>query len=685
MIGQVLGGRYEVLDRIGGGGMALVYKAHDILLNRKVAIKFLRPQYVHDEEFIFRFRREAQSAASLSHPNVVSIYDVGQKDDTYYIVMEFIEGMTLNDLIKDKAPMQVEEAVNIAGQICDALDHAHSNQIIHRDIKPHNILIGNNGRVKVTDFGIALAGTNSSITQTGSVVGSVHYFSPEHAKGTAAGAKSDLYSLGIVLYQMLTGRLPFSGESPVSVALKHLQENVEEPRKLNPLIPQSVENIILKVMRKNPDERYQSAKEMLQDLETCLRPERRNEPKLIFPSDDDDDEERTRIVPAIRDNGTTGKRGESKNGSSKKKKAWLKPTIWAAVLLLIIVGLWFTAGWLQKSMKAQDVTIPNVEGKNVVQAQTELTEVGLKWELYNQASLEVEKDKVIKQLPSGMKTKKGNIIKLWVSTGAELQTMDDYKGKSFDQVKDALLQVGLKDIQILRQDVPSDEPEGSIIQQAPKAGDQYDPTKVNMAFTVSKGREKIIMPDLTGNTLNQVNANLQVLKLKLLPENISYKPNFQQKKGLVYDQFPYKAGDEVDPGATDLKIFISTGLPDNAAEYLYNLPPIAPKKEGTASAVKIVVNDARGENEFITKQITKPESFNVPVVVTPDKPATIQVYLDGSMYNTYTFTHKDYTDSRNKPSATPSPNASTSSTTVPTKTPANTGKTATPTATPKGR
>lgn len=209
MIGHQLGGRYEVIERVGGGGMALVYKAQDLLLNRNVAIKVLRQQFVHDEEFIRRFRREAQSAASLSHPNVVSIYDVGQEDDVHYIVMEYVEGKNLNEIIKERAPLQVDEAVHIASQIADALDHAHHNQIIHRDIKPHNILIGRNGRVKVTDFGIARAVTSTTITQTGSVVGSVHYFSPEHAKGIVTGEKSDLYSLGIVLYQMLTGRLPF--------------------------------------------------------------------------------------------------------------------------------------------------------------------------------------------------------------------------------------------------------------------------------------------------------------------------------------------------------------------------------------------------------------------------------------------------------------------------------------------
>ncbi|EJW17525.1 serine/threonine-protein kinase PrkC [Paenibacillus alvei DSM 29] len=316
MIGTILSGRYEIITRIGGGGMALVYKALDNLLNRYVAVKVLRQQFVHDEEFIRRFRREAQSAASLSHPNVVSIYDVGQEEDTHFIVMEYVEGHNLNEIILERAPLQVDESIRISTQICDALDHAHQNHIIHRDIKPHNILIGRNGRVKVTDFGIARAVTSSTITQTGSVVGSVHYFSPEHAKGVSTGEKSDLYSLGIVLYQMLTGQLPFLGESPISVALKHLQEPFDEPRAVNPHIPQSVENVILKSMRKNPAERYQSAAEMMRDLETCLLPERLNEPKITFkPRPMYDDDQETRVMPAIRSTGEANKKFPKEKGN----------------------------------------------------------------------------------------------------------------------------------------------------------------------------------------------------------------------------------------------------------------------------------------------------------------------------------------------------------------------------------
>ncbi|WNQ13673.1 Stk1 family PASTA domain-containing Ser/Thr kinase [Paenibacillus aurantius] len=658
MIGQVLGGRYEILDRIGGGGMALVYKARDILLNRKVAVKVLRSQFVHDEEFIHRFRREAQSAAALSHPNVVSIYDVGQKDETHYIVMEYVEGQTLNDLIKEKAPLQVEEAIHIASQICDALEHAHSNQIVHRDIKPHNILLGRNGRVKVTDFGIARAGTSSSITQTGSVLGSVHYFSPEHAKGTTAGAKSDLYSLGIVLYQMLTGKLPFSGDSPVSVALKHLQEDVEEPRKVNPLIPQSVENIILKAMRKNPENRYQSAHEMLMDLETCLKPERRNEPKLAF-DDDEDDEERTRVVPAIRPDRDKGEAAASvPRAVEKKKRRWVKPTVWTAVLLVLIIGLWVTAKAMQGSIFIQDVAIPNVEKKPLAEAQNELAKAELKSEVHEEFDPGVEKGYVIRQMPSGMKVKPGYTVKLFVSKGVEMQTMSGYIGKSFNEAHDALINSGLKEEQIARTDEFSDQPEGTVIKQSPNPNDPYDPTKVSIALTVSKGKESASMPDLIGQTLTQATARLTAAKLKVAQENIIYKPSFQQPKGKIYDQFPYKPGDSVDQGAKDIVLYVSTGMPENAGEYVFSVPA-SPAAEGKPSIVRIVVSDAKADNaEFATKSISKQEIFNIPIIVTADKPATIQIFRDNALIDTKTFTYKDYTDAQTRPSSTPTPSPS---------------------------
>src|SRR5690606_23427971 len=392
MIGSELGGRYELIERIGGGGMALVYKARDMLLGRKVAVKILRQQFVGDEEFIKRFRREAQAAASLSHPNVVSIYDVGQDGDIHYIIMEYVEGINLNDKIKQQAPLQVEEAVNIAMQICDALDHAHSNGIIHRDIKPHNILIGKNGRVKVTDFGIARAITSADITQTGSVLGSVHYFSPEQAKGAAQDAVSDLYSLGIVLYQMLTAKLPFSGDSPISVALKHLQEEVESPRAINPHIPQSVENIVLKALRKSPRERYASARAMLKDLDVCLLPEKRNEPKWYPDGDEEDDREKTRIMPAIRKAAEPPRRDPEQSGDRmqgdrmrwegledepKRGWKWVKPVAWLLVIGLVLSAMWVAVGKFGEMVKVEEVEVPSVIGLPYEQAVAALEAAGL--------------------------------------------------------------------------------------------------------------------------------------------------------------------------------------------------------------------------------------------------------------------------------------------------------------------
>lgn len=271
MEGKKLGGRYEIVSRVGGGGMAVVYKAKDLLLNRFVAIKVLSESLSNDSEFIRRFSREAQAAASLSHPNIVNVYDVGRDHYTHYIVMELVEGPTLKQYIQERGSLPVQEAAAIAVQICDGLAHAHENQIVHRDIKPHNILLGANGRAKVTDFGIARAASSSTITQQGSVMGSVHYFSPEQARGGVIGEKSDLYSLGVVMYEMLTGRLPFDGDSAISIALKHLQETPEDPRYYNSQIPDAFAELVMRALNKDPDQRFASAREMMKEIQYAVQ------------------------------------------------------------------------------------------------------------------------------------------------------------------------------------------------------------------------------------------------------------------------------------------------------------------------------------------------------------------------------------------------------------------------------
>jgi serine/threonine-protein kinase len=634
--------------------MALVYRAQDILLNRNVAVKVLRQQFVHDEEFIRRFRREAQSAASLSHPNVVSIYDVGQEEDIHYIVMEYVEGKNLNEIIKERAPLQVEEAVRIASQICDALEHAHHNQIIHRDIKPHNILIGRNGRVKVTDFGIARAVTSTTITQTGSVVGSVHYFSPEHAKGVTTGEKSDLYSLGIVLYQMLTAQLPFLGESPISVALKHLQEEFEEPRKVNPLIPQSVENIILKSMRKNPQERYQSAEEMMEDLETCLLPDRRNEQKIVF--EDEEDEAQTRIIPAIKplpNSGISRASADWQDAPEMKEEAPARPGparrnnkklyIWAGAVIALLVAMWLLVMYVNKLMEVPEVTVPSVINMTEEQARAELTKVGLtvKEPVLEQYKEGVNPGIVFNQdQPEGTVLKEGAQIELTVGAEKPLVKMPDLtNGKTYEQAVAALVAAGVSEARITRADDQySDKPVGTVIDQSPAANTDYNPDEVQVKLTVSKGPETVKMPDLTNKTRAEAEKAISDAGLKL--DEVIEESSFTVEKGKVISQWPNDAGTPVDPGSK-VKITVSTGQPPEAISYSYQLP-IVPVEEGKNSEIRITYSDARGdEMEWGKRTISTTQVLSIDLVLAPNKNGVVSVYRDGQFFDTYLISYID--------------------------------------------
>lgn len=652
MIGHQLGGRYEVIERVGGGGMALVYKAQDLLLNRNVAIKVLRQQFVHDEEFIRRFRREAQSAASLSHPNVVSIYDVGQEDEVHYIVMEYVEGKNLNEIIKERAPLQVDEAVRIASQIADALDHAHHNQIIHRDIKPHNILIGRNGRVKVTDFGIARAVTSTTITQTGSVVGSVHYFSPEHAKGIVTGEKSDLYSLGIVLYQMLTGQLPFLGESPISVALKHLQEEFDEPRKFNPLIPQSVENVILKSMRKNPQERYQSAKEMQTDLETCLMPERRNEAKIDFPDEDDIDQ--TRVMPAIKPEprGVTStgavpvmESDDDNNKGKPKTKNWKKPALLISLTVLILIAMVGVVWYVRGMLVVPDVKVPNVVSQTEEKARQMLQDNGL-----------VVSDNVIREYKEGIEpgivfdqsrdegdiVKEGSEVQLSVGAEKELTKMISVEGNTYDEAVKKLIALGINGDQIKRKDdFSNDIASGNVISQTPGVNEEFDPEATEIVLTVSQGSKTIKMPDLKNRTRSEAESILKSAGLVLA--QVQEEPSYTVDKGKVTQQWPVEAGAEVNPG-DKITIFISTGYPNEALNYAYNIN-VSPKEVGKSSKIRITFEDARGKSqEWGTRTIKSAQMLTIPLILAPNVDGVVSVYRDGQFLDTYLVS---YTEAKN--------------------------------------
>ncbi|MVO99226.1 Stk1 family PASTA domain-containing Ser/Thr kinase [Paenibacillus lutrae] len=676
MIGTKLGGRYEILERIGGGGMALVYKGLDILLHRKVAVKMLRQQYVNDEEFIRRFRREAQAAASLSHPNVVSIYDVGQEGDVHYIVMEYVEGSTLNELIKERAPLPVEEAVHYGAQISDALEHAHQNEIIHRDIKPHNILIGKNGRVKVTDFGIARAATSSTITQTGSVVGSVHYFSPEHAKGTNTGEKSDLYSLGIVLYQMLTGELPFHGESPISVALKHLQEDIQDPRNLNPTLPQSVENIILKAVRKKPEERYQSARQMTEDLETCLQPNRRNEPKISFYNDiHHDDDENTIVIPAIRPNQSVHvfddeddeeesrqevpkAAASSRTDSLPNKKNSKKAGIWIGILLVIAVLLGAAIYFIQDKAVIAEVPVPDVIGSTVEQAKAKLTAAKLGFEVEEVFDPKAA-GTVTDQTPrgDGIKLKEQSQVRLKVSKGPELKKMPALTGLNAEDAKAQLMQgFGLKEEQIkITYDFSDKAEPNTVLEQTPKENEEFDAAAISVKLVASKGKETIKMPNLVGLSKEEAVSRISVSKLKV--GAITEEPNYKVAKGKVIKQFPYEADNDVPIGQT-IGLIVSSGMPQEAGKMVVNLP-LVPAAPGKTSTFKVIVTDAQRDNEqYRAETISQALAVDVTVIVSPEKNAVITVKEDDKIVSVTTKTYQDYLNQQNgSPSPTPSSSA----------------------------
>lgn len=680
MIGTVLASRYEIIEQVGGGGMALVYKALDRLLNRFVAVKVLRQQFVHDEEFIRRFGREAQSAASLSHPNVVSIYDVGQEGEIHFIVMEYIEGRNLNEIIKERAPLQAEEAIRVASQICDALDHAHQNHIIHRDIKPHNILIGNNGRVKVTDFGIARAVTSSTITQTGSVLGSVHYFSPEHAKGVMTGEKSDLYSLGIVLYQMLTGKLPFLGESPISVALKHLQEPFEEPRKVNSLIPQSVENVILKSMRKNPAERYQSAKEMLDDLETCLQSERLYEPKISFQRLAYDDEQETRVMPAIREDeeemrtpssrsgtGDTYGTGNERSGQSAERpyareraaagssvrsssqppeppstKKWVKPTIWITATLIflgILIGVVF---YVKSLLDVKEVMLPNLVNKTEEQAIAELTSLKIEIEDILREPKEGFAVGVVfeQSKPAEMMVKEGSSIKLSVSTGEPAKLLPDMKNYTFDEAYSKLVELGFDGSRIMRRSEFDDNVAlDAVVRTDPPANTKVDPKTATITLFISKGQQPFNMPNLVGKTKDEALAIIESIGLKLAKDGIIEEPDYSEV-GTVINQMPFEPNDQVTKGA-EVKIYVSSGYPPEALKYTFMLP-VAPMEEGKQSEIRVVITDARGEKqEAIKQKISTTQVLAIDLVLAPNKDAYVTVERDGQFFDTYPITYSD--------------------------------------------
>ncbi len=442
--GQKVNNRYEILKTIGEGGMANVYLAHDTILDRDVAIKVLRGDLANDDKFVRRFQREALSASSLSHPNIVEIYDVGEDDGDYFIVMEYVPGKNLKQLLKRRGSLTVEEVVDIMLQITSAMSVAHDNLIIHRDLKPQNILIMDDGGVKITDFGIAMALNATQLTQTNSAMGSVHYFPPEQANGKGATLKSDVYSLGIMMYELLTGELPFRGDNAVEIALKHLKEPIPSIRDTHPLIPQSVENVIIKATAKNPKNRYANANEMHEDLKTVLNRERLKEPKIKLKYSEGVLEEVEFIDKNADIDSSIVKEIKDDDKSPKNKKLMIILGSCFGVLCLVLLFIFFVFPSLTY---VPDITVPDVSKLSQVDAERKLEDMGfvVDLEVEEQSSDTVDEGLVIGTDPAiGRTVKEGTTVKLIVSTGEQTYVVENLTGRNYKEEKGKLEVYGLE-------------------------------------------------------------------------------------------------------------------------------------------------------------------------------------------------------------------------------------------------
>ena len=619
LIGKIKGNRYEILEEVGLGGMATVYKAKDHVLNRLVAVKVLKDEFTTDTEFIKRFNTEAQAAASLSHPNIVSIYDVGHEDENnlYYIVMELVQGKTLKEIINSEGILSWKWAVNIAMQIASALELAHKNGIVHRDIKPHNIIITEDGIAKVTDFGIAKAVSNSTITAFGTTIGSVHYFSPEQAKGGFTDAKSDLYSLGVVMYEMLTGKVPFDADTPVSVALKHMQEDPKEPIELNPEIPSAVNQIVIKAMQKEPSARYQNATEMLHDLSKALK-----DPDGDFVIIENKDGGYTRVMQAISDDQiNTGKKEEVKtktNFFTEHPKAKIAIIILSLILLFVVVFL-ITKIAIDGGIKSK-VDMPNLVGKTQAEAEQMADDLGITLEITEVASSDVEEGKVVSQDPEYTESKieKGSTIKINVSKGPEETEMVKLEGMKIEDARNTAESLG---ITLDEQTENSDTVEAGIIIKQDTAVGTLVKSGDTVVVHISAGVEKVRVPTVLG--MDEGTA-VATLKNAGLNPKVTYESNEEEEDGKVISQ-------SIDANAETAK--------NSNIDIVVNKIVKEQKTINVIVDVKSIMGSSSSQNTNTANETTEaPETVNVTILIDGVERTQNSTSVNNSSYNAYSYT-----------------------------------------------
>jgi eukaryotic-like serine/threonine-protein kinase len=570
----VFGRRYRVTEKIGTGGMADVYKAVDDVLGRTVAVKVLHPRYAADPTFVARFRQEAQAAANLTNPHIVNIYHWGQEDSTYYIIMEFVRGTDLKSLVDTKGPLDPVKAAEYAAQVCSALAVAHGYDVVHRDIKPHNIVLTPDGQIKVMDFGIARAG-NTTMTQTGSVLGTAQYISPEQAQGRPIGPASDLYSLGVVLYELTTGQLPFEGDTPVSVALKQVNEQPVPPRQINPAIPPALEAVILKAMQKDPAERYGSADEMRDDLRRVIA----GQPVVAPPTAAMG---QTSVMPAV----TAEERPRAQHAYVEPKRsrgAWA--WVFALIALVLLGGILAYASGI---FGPKTVAVPDVTNVSLAEATSTIVHAGLKvGKITPQNDPLVRRGFVISQSPPAKTTvdPKQAVIDLVVSIGPQLTTVPDLTGKTSDAaflaIQGAHLQLGTTG------QAHSSAPAGTVISQSLKPDTQV-PDGSSIDVTVSAGVATASVPDVTGQSQDAAVSALHAAGFKVRTKQQS---SSDTSAGIVISTTP--SGGDTAPAGSTVTIVVSSG------------PPL------------VKVPNVKGENEAAAKTTLEGLGFSVAINTTP--------------------------------------------------------------------
>lgn len=557
--GQKINDRYEIIKSIGEGGMANVYLGYDEILDRNVAIKVLRGDLSNDEKFVRRFQREALSASSLSHPNIVQMYDVGEDNGLYYIVMEYVEGKTLKQLLKKRGNLTLSESIDIMLQLTDGMAHAHDSYIIHRDLKPQNIMIQDDGQVKITDFGIAMALNSTQLTQTNSVMGSVHYLPPEQANGKGSTTKSDIYSLGIIFYELLTGKLPFKGDNAVEIALKHMRDPLPSLKEDNGNIPQSIENIILKAAAKNPKNRYDSVKEMHDDLLTALDDERIDEEPLVYKYPEHETENTKRIKKLEElENETDDEQiaekidDEDKVDKKNKKLIIILSSIFGGIIL-IIATIFFI---VPQFTKVKTVTIPSVKGMTVSKATEKLEDLGLEvnMTIKSVSSDKVDKGRIVKTNPAkGKVVKVGSKVTLYKSSGEKTYELDDYTGKNYIEIQTILETKYKLKVTIEKKDVTgSDYDEQEIIGQSLAKGSEV---KEGDSITLYIPNIVEVFPDMVAQGYSIDDATAFCTKYKLTLKTVYVETN-QYSPGKVISQSRI-AGSEIIEGTT-LTIEVAT-------------------------------------------------------------------------------------------------------------------------------